>query len=43
MERSMLRRRAQALVERGEPGDPAIEREIFGDAGAVGESLGNTN
>ncbi len=32
MDRPTLRRRAQGLVERGAPVDPAIERALFGDA-----------
>ena len=37
MDRATLRRRAKALVERGAPVDPAIERALFGDAAADGE------
>ncbi len=35
MDRPTLRRRAKALVERGAPVDPAIERALFGDAAAA--------
>lgn len=37
MDRPTLRRRAKALVERGAPLDPAIERALFGDAAAPEE------
>jgi hypothetical protein len=41
MDRATLRRRAKALVERGAPVDPAIERALFGYGDAAGGSPGS--
>ena len=39
MDRSTLRRRLKALIERGPATDPAIERAIFGDSTAGASEL----